>query len=55
MRYVGLRALTAALAIGGRSRKQMDWTLLVTTFSTVVTLCLIALYVLEVRGIMGWF
>jgi len=38
MRKIGLKALTAVLTIGRRSKKHIDWTLLITIFSTIVTL-----------------
>jgi hypothetical protein len=45
MKRIGLKALAAVLTIGRRSRKHLDWTLLVTISSTIVTFSLIALYV----------
>jgi hypothetical protein len=50
MKRVGLKALAAVLTIGRRSGKHLDWTLLITIFSTIVTLSLIALYVWQRRG-----
>jgi hypothetical protein len=44
MKRIGLKALVAILTIGRRSRKHVDWTLLITIFSTIVTLSLIAYY-----------
>jgi hypothetical protein len=46
MRRTGLKALTAILLLGRRS-KNIDWTLLIAIFSTIVTLSLIALYLLQ--------
>jgi hypothetical protein len=50
MRKVGLKALTAVLTIGRRSKKHIDWTLLIAIFSTIVTLSLIALYLFQRWG-----
>jgi len=50
MKRVGLKALAAVLTIGRRSRKHVDWTLLITTFSMIVTLSLIVLYVWQRHG-----
>jgi hypothetical protein len=47
MRRVGLKALTAILTIGRRSKRHIDWTLLIALFSTVVTVGLVALYILD--------
>ena len=47
MRRIGLKALTAILLLGRRSKKHIDWTLLIAIFSTIVTLSLIALYLLQ--------
>lgn len=47
MRKIGIKALAAILTIGLRSKTRIDWTLQITIFSTVVTLCLIALYVFQ--------
>ena len=47
MRRIGLKALTAILLLGQRSKKHIDWTLLIAIFSTIVTLSLIALYLLQ--------
>ena len=47
MRRIGLKALTAILLLGRRSKKHIDWTLLIVIFSTIVTLSLIALYLLQ--------
>lgn len=47
MRKMGLKALTAILTIGRRSRKHVDWTLAIAIFSTIVTVALIALYFLQ--------
>jgi hypothetical protein len=49
MRKIGYKALTAILTIGRRSRKHIDWTLAIAIFSTIVTVGLIALYVLQGR------
>jgi hypothetical protein len=49
MRKIGFKALTAVLTIGRRSKKHIDWTLAIAIFSTIVTLCLIALYILQDR------
>jgi hypothetical protein len=45
MRKIGLKALTAILTVGRRSKRHIDWTLAVAIFSTIVTLGLVALYV----------
>jgi hypothetical protein len=50
MRKIGFKALTAVLTIGRRSKKHIDWTLAIAIFSTIVTLSLIALYILQDRG-----
>jgi hypothetical protein len=49
MRKIGLKALTAILTVGRRSKRHVDWTLAVAIFSTVVTVGLIALYVWQGR------
>jgi hypothetical protein len=50
MRKIGLKALTAVVTIGRRSKKHVDWTLVIAIFSTIVTLSLVALYVLQDSG-----
>jgi hypothetical protein len=50
MRKIGLKALTAVLTIGRRSKKHIDWTLAIAIFSTIVTLSLVALYILQDSG-----
>jgi hypothetical protein len=50
MRKIGLKALTAVLTIGRRSKKHIDWTLAIAIFSTIVTLSLITLYILQDSG-----
>jgi hypothetical protein len=45
MRKIGLKALTAILTVGRRSKRHVDWTLAVAIFSTIVTVGLVALYV----------
>jgi hypothetical protein len=50
MRKLGLKALTAVLTIGRRSKKHIDWTLAIAIFSTIVTLSLITLYILQDSG-----
>jgi hypothetical protein len=45
MRKIGLKALTAILTVGRRSKRHIDWTLVVAIFSTIVTVGLVALYV----------
>jgi hypothetical protein len=50
MRKTGLKALTAILAIGRRSRRHADWTWLIILFSTIVTIALVALYILDRFG-----
>ena len=47
MRKIGFKALTAILTIGRRSKKHVDWTLAIAIISTLVTIALIALYVLQ--------
>lgn len=44
---VGFKALAAIFMIGRRSKKHVDWTMVIAIFSTVVTLSLIALYVFQ--------
>jgi hypothetical protein len=50
MRKIGLKALTAVLTIGRHSKKHIDWTLAIAIFSTIVTLSLITLYILQDSG-----
>jgi hypothetical protein len=50
MRNIGFKALTAVVTIGRHSKKHIDWTLAITIFSTLVTLSLIALYILQDSG-----
>ena len=50
MRKIGYKALTVILTVGRRSREHVDWTLAIAIFSTIVTIGLIALYVLQGRG-----
>jgi hypothetical protein len=50
MKRIGLKALVAILTIGRRSRKHVDWTLLIRIFSTIVTLSLVALYIWQRLG-----
>jgi hypothetical protein len=50
MRKIGLKALTAILTIGRRSRRGVDWTRMIILFSTIVTIALVALYVLDRFG-----
>jgi len=50
MRKIGFKALTAILTIGRRSKQHIDWTLAIATFSTIVTVGLIALYFLQGRA-----
>lgn len=47
MRKIGFKALTAILMIGRRSKNHVDWTLVIAIFSTIVTIGLIALYVMQ--------
>jgi hypothetical protein len=47
MRKINYKALTAILSIGRRSKKRIDWTLTIAIFSTVVTVGLVLLYVLN--------
>ncbi len=49
MRKIGYKALTVILTAGRRSSKHIDWTLAIAIFSTIVTIGLIALYVLQGR------
>ena len=49
MRKIGLKALSAVLTIGRRSKRHVDWTLVIAIFSTFVTVSLIALYILQDR------
>jgi low temperature requirement protein LtrA len=46
---MGLKALTAILTIGRRSKKHVDWTLAIAILSTIVTVALFALYFLQDR------
>jgi hypothetical protein len=50
MRKIGFKALTAILTIGRHSRKYIDWTLAIAIVSTIVTIGLVALYVMQGRG-----
>jgi hypothetical protein len=50
MRKIGFKALTAILTIGRRSKKHIDWTLAIAIISTIVTVGLITLYVLQDRA-----
>jgi hypothetical protein len=47
MKTIGLKALAAALMLGRRSKQHVDWTLLIAILSTIVTLSLIAIYLLQ--------
>jgi hypothetical protein len=47
MRKINYKALTAILSIGRRSKKRVDWMLTIAIFSTVVTVGLVLLYVLN--------
>jgi hypothetical protein len=49
MRKIGFKALTTILTIGRRSKTHVDWTLAIAIFSTIVTIGLVALYVLHGR------
>jgi hypothetical protein len=49
MRRINYKALMAILTIGRRSKKNIDWTLAIAIFSTVVTVGLILLYVWQGR------
>jgi low temperature requirement protein LtrA len=44
MRKINYKALMAILTIGRRSKKNIDWTLAIAIFSTMVTVGLILLY-----------
>jgi hypothetical protein len=50
MRKINYKALTAILSIARRSKKRIDWTLMIAIFSTVVTVGLVLLYVLNGRS-----
>lgn len=50
MRKIGFKALTAILTIGRHSKKHINWTLAIAIFSTIVTIGLVALYVLQGRA-----
>jgi hypothetical protein len=50
MRKIGFKALTTILTVGRYSKKHIDWTLAIAIFSTIVTIGLVALYVLQGRG-----
>jgi hypothetical protein len=45
MRKINYKAVMAILTIGRRSKKNVDWTLAIAIFSTMVTVGLILLYV----------
>ncbi len=47
MRKTGFKALATMLMIGRRSKKHIDWTMVIAVFSTIVTISLIALYVFQ--------
>jgi hypothetical protein len=47
MRKVGFKALAAISTFGRRSKKHVDWTMVIAVLSTIVTLSLIALYVFQ--------
>lgn len=49
MRKIGFKALAAISTFGRRSRKNVDWTMVIAVLSTIVTLSLIALYVFQDR------
>jgi len=49
MRKIGFKAITAIMTIGRRSKEHIDWTLAIAIFSTIVSIGLIALYVLQGR------
>jgi hypothetical protein len=49
MRKIGYKALTVILMAGRRSKQHFDWTLAIAIFSTIVTIGLIALYVMQGR------
>jgi hypothetical protein len=50
MRKIGFKALTTILTIGRSSKNHVDWTLAIAILSTIVTIGLIALYVLQDRA-----
>jgi hypothetical protein len=50
MRKIVFKALTVASTIGRGTKKHVDWTLAIAIFSTIVTLSLIALYILRDSG-----
>ena len=47
MEKIGLKALATILMTGRRSKKRVDWTLVIAIFSTLVTLSLFALYLFQ--------
>lgn len=47
MRKIGLKAITAILTAGRRSKRHANWTLSVAIFSTIVTIGLVALYFMQ--------
>jgi hypothetical protein len=51
MTKMGLKTLAAVLTIGLLSKKHIDWTLVIALFSTLVTVALVAAYILERIGI----
>jgi hypothetical protein len=50
MKKFGFKALTAILTIGRRSRRHVDWTRMIILFSTIVTIALVVLYILDRFG-----
>ena len=50
MRKIGFKALTTISTIGRGSKNHVDWTLAIAILSTIVTIGLIALYVLQDRA-----
>ena len=47
MKKMGLKALATVFMVGRRSKKRVDWTLVIAIFSTLVTLSLFALYLFQ--------
>lgn len=47
MRKIGFKALAAISTFSRRSKKHVDWTMVIAVLSTIVTLSLIALYVFQ--------
>jgi hypothetical protein len=47
MRKIGFKAFAAILTAGRHSKRPANWTLSIAIFSTIVTIGLIALYIMQ--------